>query len=76
MTSTYDDVLDVADLENLDSFLKAWESTVTVIDTLSALVPGGREILDGLQDDLTSRRQEAIDLRRKLAVAIHLGGLS
>lgn len=70
MTATYDDVLSKADLENLDSFLTAWER----VTTLLSVIPAAMKDLDS--GDLAARQRECADLRRKLAVAIHLGGLS
>lgn len=69
MSTTYDDVLTKDDLENLDSFLKAWEKITTVL----SVIPGA--FAETPQSEVEQRQKECADLRRKLAVAIHLGGV-
>lgn len=70
MTKTYDDVLSKADLENLDSFLKSWNDTILLLSMV------GAPALKDKMGDIEKRRKECDDLRSKLAVAIHLAGVS
>lgn len=65
MITTYDEILSTDDLENLDSFLKAWETVVVLLGT----IPAVRRHVDSR--DMGARKSECADLRRKLAVAIH-----
>lgn len=70
MTKTYDDILSTEDLENLDSFLKAWENVIGIVTSIGELLPNVTIPSDTLQQ-IPARRKECADLRRKLAVAIH-----
>jgi hypothetical protein len=69
VTKTYDDILSTEDLENLDSFLDAWDASTSAMQSLAYLF--NDQDLDAIVALFPARKKECADLRRKLAVAIH-----